>query len=107
DVAKAHAEFLKKNQVRVDIFALRDGGEIDSPLIAPLRPETPALSPGKPYLVEVVVRTLGLGHPFSQGTVDSNEIWVELTARAGGRVVGRSGGIDDDGTVDPYSHFIN
>ena len=41
------------------------------------------LKPGKPYLVEVVVRTLGLGHPFSQGTVDSNEIWVELVAKSG------------------------
>jgi tetratricopeptide (TPR) repeat protein len=68
----------------------------------------PTLLPGKPYLVEVVVRTLGLGHPFSQGTVDSNEIWVELTAKtASGRVIGQSGGIGSDGQVDPYSHFIN
>ncbi len=49
-------------------------------------PRCPTLRPGRPYLVEVVVRTLGLGHPFSQGTVDSNEIWVELIARAGDRV---------------------
>ncbi len=53
------------------------------------------------------MRTLGIGHPFTQGTVDSNEIWVELIARSGGRVIGRSGGIGPDGTVDPYSHFIN
>ena len=76
-------------------------------MLGPLRPEVPTLKPGKPYLVEVVVRTLGLGHPFSQGTVDSNEIWVELIARAGDRVIGRSGGIGPDGTVDPYAHFIN
>ena len=54
-----------------------------------------------------MVRTLGVGHLFSQGTVDSNEIWVELIARSGDRVIGRSGGIGPDGTVDPYSHFIN
>ena len=49
----------------------------------------------------------GIGHLFSQGTVDSNEIWVELIARSGGRVIGHSGGIGPDGSVDPYSHFIN
>jgi len=48
-----------------------------------------------------------VGHPLTQGTVDSNEIWVELTARQGDRVLGRSGGIGPDGTVDPYAHFIN
>jgi len=54
-----------------------------------------------------VVRTVGLGHPFSQGTVDSNEIWVELVARSSGKIVGRSGGVSGDGVVDPYAHFIN
>ena len=107
DVAKVHAEYLKDKKVRVDLFALREGGGIDGTFLGPLRPEVPALKPGKPYLVEVVVRTLGLGHPFSQGTVDSNEIWVELVAKAGDRVIGRSGGIGPDGTVDPFSHFIN
>jgi tetratricopeptide (TPR) repeat protein len=104
---KAHEAFLTDKKVRVDIFGLRDGGEVDSPLVAPLRPELPTLSKGKPYLVEVVVRTLGLGHPFSQGTADSNEIWVELIARQGDLVVGRSGGVGVDGEVDPYAHFIN
>jgi len=105
--AEAHAKFLRDKKVRVDLFALRKGGAIDGELLGPLRPAAPTLTPGEPYLVEAVVRTLGLGHPFSQGTVDSNEIWVELIARAAGRVVGRSGGIGPDGTVDPYSHFIN
>jgi tetratricopeptide (TPR) repeat protein len=106
-VVEAHAKYLREQKVRVDLFALREGGGIDGALLGPIRPETPTLKAGKPYLVEVVVRTLGLGHPFSQGTVDSNEIWVELIARAGDRVIGRSGGIDAEGTVDPYSHFIN
>ena len=105
--AEAHAAYLRDAKVRIDIFALREGGGIEGSLLGPIRPETPTLKPGKPYLVEVVVRTLGLGHPFSQGTVDSNEIWVELIAKAGDRVIGRSGGIGPDGTVDPYSHFIN
>ena len=107
DIVEAHAKYLKDKKVRVDLFALRDGAGIDGEWLGPLRPEVPTLKPGRPYLVEAVVRTLGLGHPFSQGTVDSNEIWVELIARAGDRVIGRSGGIGPDGTVDPYSHFIN
>ncbi|WP_435006294.1 tetratricopeptide repeat protein [Tundrisphaera lichenicola] len=107
EIAEIHAKYLREKKVRVDLFALREGGGIDGKLLGPLRPEIPALKPGKPYLVETVVRTLGLGHPFSQGTVDSNEIWVELIARADGRVIGRSGGIGPDGVVDPYSQFIN
>ena len=80
---------------------------IEGKLLGPIRPEVPTLKPGGKYLVEVVVRTLNIGHLFSQGTVDSNEIWVELTARSGGRVIGHSGGMGPDGSVDPYSHFIN
>jgi tetratricopeptide (TPR) repeat protein len=107
EAAARHARFLADKKVRIDIFGLREGGTIDGKLMAPLRPEAPILKPGGKYLVEVVVRTLGVGHLFSQGTVDSNEIWVELAARSDGKVIGHSGGIDPDGMVDPYAHFIN
>jgi len=80
---------------------------VDSPLIAPLRPETPALKPGVPYLLEVVVRNLRVGHQFTQGTSDSNEIWADVTMRSGDRVLGRSGGLGPHGEVDPWAHFIN
>src|SRR5262249_54526900 len=83
EIAAIHEQFLKDRKVRVDLFALRDGGTIDGALLGPLRPELPALRPGGRYLVEVVVRTLGLGHPLTQGPVDSNEVWVELVPRAG------------------------
>lgn len=107
DIAETHAKFLTDKKVRIDLFGLREGGTIDGALHAPLRPEVPQLKPGESYLVEVVVRTLAIGHPFSQGTVDSNEIWVELIAKVGDTIVGRSGGIGPDGHVDPYAHFIN
>jgi tetratricopeptide (TPR) repeat protein len=107
DISKVHADYLADKKLRVDIFGLREGGAVDGDLVAPLRPEAPALAPGGKYLVETVVRTLAIGHPFSQGTVDSNEIWVELIVKDGDKVVGRSGGIGPDGTVDPYAHFIN
>jgi hypothetical protein len=106
DTVAAHQDFLK-GTVRVDIFGIKPGGTVDSELIAPLRPETPALEPGKAYLLETVLRTLKVGHLFTQGTVDSNEVWVDVTMTSNGQVIGRNGAIGPDGHVDPYSHFIN
>lgn len=105
-VNEAHRRFLE-DALRVDIFGLKSGGEITSPLIAPLRPQVPALEPGKRYLLEAVIRTLTLGHLFTQGTADSNEVWLEVTVRSGDRVIGQSGHQAADGTVDPWSHFVN
>ena len=48
-----------------------------------------------------------LGHPFSQGTVDSNEIWTDATVRSGNKIIGRNGGLGEHNEVDPWSHFIN
>jgi tetratricopeptide (TPR) repeat protein len=108
DIVAVHQEFLK-GSVRVDLFGVREGGEIDGKLIAPVRPQVPALEPGKKYLFETVIRTLKLGHLFTQGTVDSNEVWLDVTVSSGGRVIGRSGGMDPQrgNEVDPWSHFVN
>jgi tetratricopeptide (TPR) repeat protein len=67
----------------------------------------PTLEPGGRYLLEVVVRTLRIGHPLTQGTTDSNELWLDLTLRDGDRVIGRSGALDAEGDVDPWAHFLN
>ncbi len=103
---QAHQEFLQ-GKLRVDIFGIRAGGQIDGELTAPLRPQVPALEPGKSYLLETVIRTLKMGHPFTQGTVDSNEIWLDVTITSGDRVIGRSGAIDGETSVDPWAHFVN
>ncbi|MCB9831715.1 MAG: hypothetical protein H6807_04500 [Planctomycetes bacterium] len=100
-------DFLEDGQMLIDIFALREEGRIDGTLIAPLRPELPTLQPGRSYLVEVVIRTQKLGHVFTQGTSDSNEVWVELQARSGDKLIGSSGLIDDRGEVDRWAHFLN
>jgi len=111
-----HVDYLKgvasdgsDKKVRIDLFGLKSGPGLDSP-VTQLRPELPKLQPGQSYVVEVVVRTLGLGHPFSQGTVDSNEIWVDFQASSGGKIFARNGALanpDDTGEVDRWSHFIN
>ena len=105
-VNEAHRKYLE-GVVRVDLFALKEGGAIDGRLIAPLRPQVPTVEPGKTYLLEAVVRTVKMGHPFTQGTVDSNEVWLEIVLKSGERAVGRSGGMDAEGAVDPWSHFVN
>ena len=107
EVNQAHRDMLV-GSLRVDIFGVRQGAAIDGPLTAPLRPQVPALAPGGDYVVEVVLRTLTLGHLFTQGTADSNQAWLEVTASSGGRVIGKSGGRNPaDGAVDPWSHFVN
>ena len=106
EIVKAHQEFLK-GCLRVDIFGVKEGGAIDGKLVAPLRPEIPRLRRGQKYLFEIVVRTLTLGHPFTQGTADSNEVWVDTTVTSNDRVWGRSGGFGDYNEVDPWAHFIN
>src|SRR5262249_41848443 len=45
-VIEAEQNFLK-GVMRVDVFGVREGGEIDGTLTAPLRPEVPALEPGQ------------------------------------------------------------
>jgi tetratricopeptide (TPR) repeat protein len=106
ETVKAHQAFLK-DVMRIDLFGVKEGGTVDSPLVGPLRPSVPALKPGKTYLIETVIRTVKMGHPFTQGTVDSNEVWVDVAATSGGRVIGRSGAMGAKNEVDPWSHFVN
>lgn len=124
EVIAAHEAF-NEGALRLDIFALHTDGRLDGEqLQAPLRPALPALEPGTDYVLDIVIRTLKLGHLFTQGTSDSNEVWldVELALVADGadqgqpgegqpeepaRIIGRSGGRAADGEVDPWSHFVN
>jgi tetratricopeptide (TPR) repeat protein len=106
EVVKAHQAFMK-DVMRIDIFGVKERGAVDGKLVAPLRPAVPTLKPGQTYLLEVVIRTVKMGHPFTQGTVDSNEVWVDALATNGSNVVGRSGGMGEKNEVDPWSHFVN
>ena len=105
--AKDKTEGMLKKALRVDLFGLRDGGGLEDPLAAPLRPAAPVLVPGRAYLVEAVVRNLFTGHEFTQGTADSNEVWLALEARRGDAVFAASGELRDDTSVDPRSFFLN
>ncbi len=101
------AKALLIDVTRVDIFGIREQGTIDGQLTAPLGPDYPVLQAGQDYLLETVIRTTKLGHHLTQGTVDSNELWLEMTVRSGDRLIGTNGGMADDGQVDPWAHFVN
>jgi tetratricopeptide (TPR) repeat protein len=104
---KRTTDFLEDNLLRIDILGLRDGPNYNAPFIGPIRPQLPQLEPGKTYILEVVVKTLKIGHHFTQGTIDSNEVWVQLTAHEGDRLLAHSGLIDEKGAVDPKAHYLN
>jgi tetratricopeptide (TPR) repeat protein len=111
DYLRGKAEDGSDKKVRIDIFGLKSGVGTDvTNLVAPLRPKMPLLEPGQSYTVEVVIRTLGVGHPLTQGTVDSNELWVDFRATNNGKEIARNGATekpDDSGPVDKWAHFIN
>ena len=106
EAIKTHQDFLQKC-MRVDLFGIREGGTIEGALHAPLRPEVPILKPGQDYLLEAVIRTLKVGHLFTQGTVDSNEVWLEVKVTSGDRELGSSGALDSQREVDRWAHFVN
>ncbi len=106
EVNEAHRAF-NEGVMRLDIFGIKEGGTINGALTAPLRPEVPSLVAGRRYLLETVIRTVKMGHPFTQGTSDSNQVWLDIRVLSEGEVIGRSGGMDADNRVDPWSHFVN
>jgi tetratricopeptide (TPR) repeat protein len=65
-------ESFLKGACRLDVFALANGSDV----IAPLDSARPAGD----FELHVVVRNKGVGHAFPGGTVDSNEVWLQVTA---------------------------
>jgi tetratricopeptide (TPR) repeat protein len=60
-----------------------------------------------PARVDALMRARGVGHRFPGGTMDSNEVWLEVTALdARGKVLGVSGGRGRDGALDPDTHLV-
>jgi tetratricopeptide (TPR) repeat protein len=77
-------------------------------VIGPLGKVVPTVRRGESLRVEVVVRTRKVGHFFPGGTVDAQEVWVELEAVDDrGRSILHSGAVADEGRgpVDPGAHI--
>lgn len=89
-------DFLQNKVLTVDLFAIRRGEEL-----VVLGESLPAVRPGETLEVEVVVRTRGVGHPYTNGTADSNETWISLEGRSSEQDFFRSGVLDPAGRLDP------
>ena len=60
-----------------------------------------------PARVDALMRARGVGHRLPGGTMDSNEVWLEVTAfDAAGKVIGVSGARGRDGALDRDAHLV-
>nr|MDQ3013562.1 hypothetical protein [Acidobacteriota bacterium] len=95
--AEMTADFLKKDVLEVDIFALRRNatGEMIAPLDATGQIE---LKPGEEITAEVVVSNRNAAHSFPPEVRDLYEAWVEFEVLdANGKRVFHSGFVQPDG----------
>lgn len=106
DTLDAHREFLK-DSLRVDIFAIRRGELLEQEPTAPLSNHDLVIKAGETYVFDVVLRTLKLGHKFTEGTSDSNQVWLEISVEHESTPILSSGAMDSQGIVDPDAHFVN
>jgi Flp pilus assembly protein TadD len=77
-------------------------------IAAPIDLSNVTLQPGHDAQVDVVVRTRKVGHFFPGGTVDAQDVWLELQARDdSGKLIFWSGKVEDNGKgpVEPGAHF--
>ena len=99
--------------LRLDLIGLREEGRINGRFRGPVGMNPVWVEPGETVLLEAITRTLTLGHMFTQGTADSNEVWIEIEvglrpdAESIAGVLGTSGMIANDGTVDPWAKFLD
>ena len=101
-VAKVHEDQLK-NAVTVDIISIRPRGAIafDLPLA------TVAIEAGREYVAEIVLANRRVGHHFTQGTADSNQVWLDVALGSDDQIFSQSGGQDEARRVDRSAHFVN
>ncbi len=96
---QAVIDFLQNDVITLDLFA--NGSPIPKNGTEIARDESP--------LIEVVVRTRGVGHQFPAGTIDAFDIWLEVKATdENGKIVfwnGRIAAPNGNGPVDPKAHF--
>ncbi len=83
---------------------VQSGGKVR--VDAPLNVVQPVLHAGSSIRVDVVERTLRLGHFFPGGTIDAADVWLEMKALDGkGHPFFWSGFLQPDGHVDRTAHF--
>jgi tetratricopeptide repeat protein/cytochrome c554/c'-like protein len=102
ETEKRIREFLQNKALTVDIFAVRRGDNVTV-----LADKAVTVAPGETVDLEVVVRTRGMGHPYTNGTADSNETWVSFEAQSPDRKFFRSGVLDASDRLDPAADMLS
>ena len=102
ETQKRIREFLENKVLTVDLFAVKRGDDLtvlgDSPI---------SVRTGETLDLEVVVRTRGVGHPYTNGTSDSNETWVSLEGSSESGPFFASGVLDREGRLDPAADMLS
>lgn len=98
--------FLRDDRLNVDIFGIERNGHA---IVAPLGNTNFTVEPGDALTISVVIQNKGIGHSLVPEQRDFYEAWIEFEAKdAAGRVLMHSGGLAQDGTLDPSAHsFTN
>ncbi|MGI8784939.1 MAG: tetratricopeptide repeat protein [Acidobacteriota bacterium] len=91
-------------------FAVGQGAALtpSDELVAPLDRAAAVVRRGESVRIDVVLRTLNMGHFFPGGTVDAFDVWIELRADdENGKPIYWSGMVEDEGKgpVEPGAHF--
>ncbi|MEE4382497.1 MAG: multiheme c-type cytochrome [Pseudomonadales bacterium] len=94
DDTREHLAFLE-GSVELAIVGFRSAGEINGSFI-PVRNGMAWLRPDERYLLELVISNRRVGHVFTGGTADSNQVWIGLRMRESGRVIAASGCLDPE-----------
>jgi len=111
--AQKLVEFLRKDVLNVDIFALEKEGAAatakDQVLVAPLGLTSFSLAAGETLVADVVIQNKGIAHSFIPEQRDFYEAWVDFTVKDDtGKVLAESGFLAPDGHLDPSAHsFTN
>ncbi len=100
-----HSELLK-NSVEIDLFGIKtDEIDLDTLQISDGRELT--ANNEQTYIIEAVLKTKTLGHLFTQGTADSNQIWLEIAIYDNNQLIAHNGGVNDAGELNPYAYLAN
>lgn len=100
-------DFMKAGRVSVDILGYQHELNDREDFVAPLDAQNAAVQAGESVRLDVVVRSRKIGHRFSDGTMDINEVWVQLEGYDDhGNMFFQNGGVGSDLVVDSTAHFI-
>jgi len=63
--------------------------------------------PGQDYVIRIITTNAGMEHPFPAAPLDLIEAWLEVRVEdEQGHTIYRSGGVGEDGCIDPDAHKI-